>query len=339
MMSVHGSRSVTISYKYYNLSGVNPLGKYTYLSKQGVFSGWHGFCCVSKQVMMRWMGYARSPIMGHNMLKLKTVAIGLLAGLFAATTAQAAVVVTFEGEAPGIQNTTATFNAVAIQTFDTLPTNAHTAAFSQTTVTGTGTITMSYSGGTNGIRINSADQYGGAGGIGKYAVAFNSTPYTLDVSSTNITGGVNYFGYWLSALDAGNEVLFYGNSGQLLLTFHASDLINYLATLKNTSAYYGNPNVLFKGNDSSEPFVFLNFFDTDSSFSKIVFQELPTYGGGYESDNHTVGNYRTMGTGSVIPLIASVAVPEPASWAMMIVGLGSIGLAMRSRRRGAVVFA
>jgi hypothetical protein len=79
--------------------------------------------------------------------------------------------------------------------------------------------------------------------------------------------------------------------------------------------------------------VFLNFFDTTGTFSKVVFQELANNSGGYESDNHTVGNYVTMGQGTVLPLVASIAVPEPASWLMMVVGCAALGLAVRTRRR------
>ncbi len=264
---------------------------------------------------------------------IRTFMIGVIASLAAASATQAAVVVTFEGEAVGVQNTTATFTASAVETFDSQTVHAYPSSISQTFTTGTGSITMNYTGGASGIQINAADQYGGAGGTGKYIVAFSATPYTLNLSSTNIAGGINYFGYWLSALDAGNEALFYGNNGQLLLTFKAQDLISYLNTLPNKSAYYGNPNTAFKGQDSNEPFVFLNFFDTTGTFSKVVFQELANNSGGYESDNHTVGNYVTMGQGTVLPLVASIAVPEPASWMMMVVGCAALGLAARARRR------
>ena len=79
--------------------------------------------------------------------------------------------------------------------------------------------------------------------------------------------------------------------------------------------------------------MFLNFFDTTGTFSKVVFQELPSFGGGYESDNHTVGNYVTMGQGTTLPLVASIpgAVPEPSSWLMLLAGFAGIGLALRAR--------
>jgi hypothetical protein len=254
--------------------------------------------------------------------------------LVAVTNASATkFVVSYEAEAAGVQNTTATFSVGGVENFNSLPVHAYPQSF--TTNFGTSgagsTITGTYAAGSGkGVQINAADQYGGAGGAGKYAVAFPNTPYSLTLSS-NIAGGVNYFGFWLSALDKGNFVTFYGNNGQKLFTFDPSDVIKAVNLSANPGLYYGNPNAAFKGQDGGEPFIFLNFFDTTGSFSKVVFNEV-NFGGGYESDNHTVGHYATMGQGTKINLIQSVAgVPEPASWALM--GLGFAGLAFFGSRR------
>ena len=259
-----------------------------------------------------------------------------MASLTAAGAAQAAIVVSYEGEAPGVQNTTATFSFSGVETFNDVA-GSNPAAISKTfqdNANPATTITMNYTG-PNGVQINKADQYGGAHGTGNYVVAFNSTPYTLALSSTNLGGGINYFGYWLSALDAGNEAKFYDSTGKLLFAFNPKDVLAVVNKNLNSGEYFGNPTAKFKGQDSQEPFVFLNFFDTAGSFSKVVFDEALTYGGGYESDNHTVGHYTGMGQGTVIPLVYSVqgAVPEPATWAMMLVGFAGLGLAMRASRR------
>jgi hypothetical protein len=78
--------------------------------------------------------------------------------------------------------------------------------------------------------------------------------------------------------------------------------------------------------------VFVNFFDTTGTFSKIVFSEVDS-GGGYESDNQTVGHYVTMGEGTIVPLVYSAAAPEPATWAMMLLGFAGLGYAGLRKRR------
>jgi hypothetical protein len=246
-------------------------------------------------------------------------------------------VVSFEGEAAGVQNTTATFSTEGVETFNKLPAQSYPQSI--TTNFGTSgagsTITGTYTAGDGkGIQINSADQFGGAGGKGNYIVAFPNTPYSLTLNS-DIKGGVNYFGYWLSALDKGNFVTFYGANGQTLFTFNPQDVINAVNLSAKPSLYYGNPNSNFKGQDGGEPFIFVNFFDTTGSFSKISFSEQ-NFGGGYESDNHTVGHYETMGQGTVITLTNSVSgVPEPSTWAMMLLGFGGLGFAGYRRSRKA----
>lgn len=235
--------------------------------------------------------------------------------------------VRYESEAVGIQTTTATFSVGGVETFDARATG--TSSF--TTDFGTsGAITGAYS----NVQVNNNDQYGGAGGTGKYAVTFANVGYSLDLSST-ITGGVNYFGYWLSALDRGNRVTFY-RGGAVLFTFNPTDVLGVVNASANSSSYYGNPNAAYRGRNSREPYIFLNFFSDRGSFDRVVFTETPA-GGGYESDNHTVGHFLTKGTGTSVRLsVASFpvgSIPEPAVWGMMVTGFGLVGVSVRRRVR------
>lgn len=216
-------------------------------------------------------------------------------------------------------------SASGVETFDSLPTG-YGPAF--TTDFGTGGLISGHYAGANGsnvVQINSADQYGGAGGTGNYIVAFSNTPYQLNLSSQASVGGVNYFGYWLSALDAGNHVTFYGQGGQKLFTFNPQDVLNVVG---GHSAYFGNPNAAFLGQDGGEPFVFVNFYDKTGSFSRVVFTE--TTGGGYESDNHTVGHWIKESTNGVTVPLSNA--PEPAAWTMTLLGVGVLGAVLRRRR-------
>lgn len=217
-------------------------------------------------------------------------------------------------ENPNVQNTTVAFDIDGVENFDSRATGSGT---NFTTDFGTGgAISATYS----SVQINSADQYGGAGGTGNYAVAFGPTPYTLTLVADPqlVPEGINYFGYWLSALDAGNSVSFY-KGATLLTTLSAAGV---LAATSSKPAYFGNHDSPFGGANGSQPYVFINFFDTTGTFDKVVFNENPAVGG-YESDNHTVGHYITISGNSI---------PEPSAWAMMLAGFGLVGFASRRRQ-------
>lgn len=224
----------------------------------------------------------------------------------------------YETGAAGAQTTSATFSSVGVETFESVSTGS---GKTYTTDFGTGgAISATY----QNLQVNNADKYGGANGSGHYAVTFSNTGYEINFGGS----GVNYFGFWLSALDANNYVTFY-RAGQKLLDFTPADL---LAMVNGQSAYYGNPNAPFKGQNAGEPYAFVNFFNEGGYFDRIVFRQAG--GGGYESDNHTVGFWQTQGTGAVVSSIQVTAVPEPGL--AVLFGLGSVvALSAARRRRGA----
>jgi hypothetical protein len=145
----------------------------------------------------------------------------------------------------------------------------------------------------------------------------NSGTYTLTLGLTSgsTIPGVNYFGLWFSALDAGNELQFYENN-TLLLTFTPVMFQSLVGACPNSSnAFCGNPNSSFLDKDSGEQFAFLNFFDENGYFNKIVFTE--TGGGGFESDNQTVAYMNPVTpTGTIIS-----GAPEPGSFVLLFSGL------------------
>ncbi|WP_185964991.1 Npun_F0296 family exosortase-dependent surface protein [Glacieibacterium frigidum] len=87
----------------------------------------------------------------------------------------------------------------------------------------------------------------------------------------------------------------------------------------NTIQFYDGASLVYSytvgSNFSGSSFVNFAFSGADD-FDSIVFTAAS--GTGFESDNHTIG-----------------AIPEPATWAMMITGFGLVGVARR-RRRSAV---
>jgi hypothetical protein len=260
---------------------------------------------------------------GHPMANMLFGALAI-ASLSAPAQAIVPFDIRIESEKPGMQTTSATFNTGGVETFDAVKTGS-----GQKLVTDFGT-DGAIKGTYTNLQVNKADQYGGAGGTGNYAVTFQNVGFTLDLTSS-ISGGVNYFGYWLSALDRGNTVTFL-RGGRELFTFNPEDVIAGLQKTGNPESYYGNPNQKFTGRNTGEPYVFVNFFSDVGGFDQIRFAEEPA-GGGYESDNHTVGNFLTKGTGTAITVTPVDGVPEPTVWATMIIGLGMVGATNRKRNR------
>jgi len=172
-----------------------------------------------------------------------------------------------------------------------------TLAFSGSSITGTRT-----DGFTN---IGGANVYGGTGGTGLFAT-IQGGPSTYQLSQS-----VNYFGLWGSALDGNNSVELYDND-TLLGSYALQSVLQSSADFN--SGYYGNP---FAGGNAGELYAFFNF-QSDTAFNRI--QLVQDGGGGFEFDNLTVGS-----------AVVSTA-PEPATWAMMLLGFGAIGMTLRKRR-------
>lgn len=254
------------------------------------------------------------------MSKLRAAAAACLAMLAGA--AQAAFLVTYE--LPGSTATTASFDYVGVETFNSRPIGVQ----SFTTDFGTTGKPVVMTGKYSNVQIHAVDVYGGAGNS-NYAVAFSNTPYELTLQAAAGAAAtpvpVTYFGYWLSALDAGNQVAFY-RGGTEVFSFDPADVLALTGNCP-TSPYCGRPEAPHEDGNGGEPYVFLNFYDDSGlGFDRIRFYE--TTGGGYESDNHTVGFYNRI-TGTPIP---GNEIPEPSTLALA--GLAVAGL-MARRRRGA----
>ena len=95
-------------------------------------------------------------------------------------------------------------------------------------------------------------------------------------------------------------------------------------------AYYGNPNPKFKGQDSGESYAFINFYDKSGTFNQISFSESSTFGGGYESDNQTVGMFTKVSAASKV-----VEAPAPLLGSSPIAILVLAGAFLAAQRRGA----
>jgi len=114
------------------------------------------------------------------------------AGIARAGSGSAGFEVTYETEQPGALNATlnsgSTFSVYGVETFDEIAANTSyaqgtgfTTNFGLSTPADLYTITGTYTALSNGgLQILPADQYGGAGGVGNYAVALSANPgYSL----------------------------------------------------------------------------------------------------------------------------------------------------------------
>ena len=113
-------------------------------------------------------------------------------------------------------------------------------------------------------------------------------------------------------------------TGGLLSTFTSNTILGATATL---TSYYSLANALYGGTQLqtatfANPGVFSGANAVSGTFSETVRYTL---------------NF-TGGTGSNFNGTANLsAVPEPATWAMMLVGFGAMGAAMRRRRSAATL--
>ncbi len=172
-----------------------------------------------------------------------------------------------------------------------------------------------------------ANQYGGANGTSPYPAIFSTagvtSSYTLNIAAHGVPGA-NYFGVWISALDAANNLTLTTSTGQVY-NFTPTQLITALGSCSGGSNLYcGNPTTPFKGQNSGEQYVYVNFFDTNGFFTSVTWSNSSS--SGFESSNHALAYFDPN-----VPF--GTPIPEPAALGLFGIGLLSLAAA---RRRTAV---
>ena len=172
----------------------------------------------------------------------------------------------------------------------------------------------------------------GAAVVGNIPVAGASNLCDTVPTADTTPASINCVGYF------DGNVLNNGNTSIAPYTTDAQLITAALAALG--IAYTGDINNYF-GGATTDP---ATFFGTLTGVQVIGIH----WGGGSGNDDSTVGNvtafYRiNFGAGGTLSpnlrgisnayLFTSTAVPEPATWAMMLLGFGGIGVAMSRRRR------
>jgi hypothetical protein len=210
---------------------------------------------------------------------------------------------------------------------DSLPSGV---SFSGTYSAGAGTTT-----GGGGEWVSAAqNQFGGAsgqhfpelygpssGGVTNHGTA-RSTSYNLALTATGIPGA-NYFGVWISALDANNDLRLFDGS-TLVADINSSTLLTALGSCSAAAnnPYCGNPTIQFHGKDSSQLFVYVNVLDLNGIITDVNF--VNSGGSGFETSNDAVGYLQPLDdqVAAVTPLgRLGIPIDEPGSLATMMAGL------------------
>ena len=129
--------------------------------------------------------------------------------------------------------------------------------------------------------------------------------YTGLINALGLGTSLNYLGLYYGSIDTYNDLIFYNAAGGVITTVTGASLIN------DFGGRSGNQTA-----DSSNIYVNL-FFTPDEQFTSFSFR---TTGIAFEMDNVAVGFN-----------VNATAVPEPASIALLGVGLAALGLTRRRK--------
>ncbi len=144
-----------------------------------------------------------------------------------------------------------------------------------------------------------------------YAAAHSSIDLKL---STKDGQGIDYLGFFMPTIDQTGQVTFY-RKGVQVASVSGDQLLKGLSENDGKDA---------KG-------VFINIFDKNGNFDEVKFSDTGD-GQGFFTSDHTVGRFENGVDGAGKSGGDVGGVPEPATWTMMIIGVGLIGGALRRRR-------
>ena len=232
----------------------------------------------------------------HSIRSVSILTLTALCLWLAPLTASAAFTMTTS--AAGVQ--TSAVAGVTTETFNGFPVSNSYSLIS----------TLNYALTGNPFAIVAADQYGGAGGVGRYfSVGDPSTQPPMPASATmTFVSPKTYLGLWLSAIDDGNKIEFFSGVTSVGL-FDGNGLAASLS-----STYSGvNGNL-------GEKAAYLNF--TGITFDKLVISSRQ--GSGFEADNFSFGS------------APGNAVPEPTTMTLGLIGTLMAGGIARFRRKTVV---
>lgn len=146
----------------------------------------------------------------------------------------------------------------------------------------------------------------GNDGAGRYAVSGSQYWYAgTGGFNVGFSSPVAAFGFY--GLDAGD----FGGQLSLQLTDTLNNVTNLLV-----------PNTIGRSGSTSGSILYFGFYDTTTLYTNIAFLNSVGQGDNFAFDDFSIGSRE-----QVVP-----GVPEPQSWAMMILGFGMIGGLMRRQQ-------
>jgi hypothetical protein len=250
-----------------------------------------------------------------NMLKpILPLTLGLIPLLSISISASPVKATTITYEAPGVVSASSAVGPTTQVDFNSLSTGQQGYNYTYNDVSGINvkanynTLNV-YNYGQNGKIAGASNtqfisQFASGAPDGKN-VAVTTLSFTNTANSSSV--GINYFGFFWSSLDTGNQLQFY-NGNTLLNTLNVT---NVPALLGNNASFIGGPYNQYSA--------FFNFYaDSNLSFTKIVFTQKTN--GGFESDNHTFRIPDALvRTGTPVTNgLTGVVVPEPSLMVPMV---------------------
>ena len=192
---------------------------------------------------------------------------------------------------------------------------------------------------TSGVTGYPGSATGTMGGVNVYYIGENQC---LNCYASNWSPGSTWTGGPVSNAPPGNsgiQLIGGGGQGAIIntLTF-SSAVVNPILAIVSLGQggidasfnFFGNPTLQVLGGGGSDAWGGVPLTLSGSNVSGVEGNGLVEFVGTFSSiswTNPVAEDYYAFTVGSV------GEVPEPATWAMMVVGLGGLGMALRSRRR------
>jgi hypothetical protein len=151
---------------------------------------------------------------------------------------------------------------------------------------------------TGSIGGQNAQPYGSTGGYWSVGPT-DGTPGVLSLADFGAVGSISFI--W-GSVDSYNTLELLGAANQVLYTFNGSNVFN--------------PANGDQGNPATNPLVTLFFSGADQTAVRSL--RLSSTQNAFETDNFRIN-----------------AVPEPSTWALMLLGFGAVGFSMRRGRHAA----